>query len=61
MEDGGQMAGLQGRAKELMSHPVPSSPSTWDEASVMSSPAVSVQSPVADPAPAHMASSSFVA
>ena len=61
IESGEQMAGLQGRAKELMSHPVPSSPSTWDEASVMSSPAVSVRSPVARSASSYTAGSSLLA
>lgn len=35
------------RTRELVSHPiVPTSPSTWDQSSVTSSPALSVHSPV---------------
>ncbi len=45
--------------RELVSHPIiPTSPSTWDGSSVMSSPALSVQSPYPQSAPAHMSSSS---
>ena len=48
-----------GHARELVSHPIiPTSPSTWDESSVASSPALSVLSPFANSVPAHMASSS---
>ena len=43
------------QTRELVSHPiVPSSPSTWDESSVTSSPAMSVQSPLAPAVPARV-------
>ncbi|DBB04169.1 hypothetical protein WJX77_012163 [Trebouxia sp. C0004] len=45
--------------RELVSHPIiPTSPSTWDASSVMSSPALSVHSPFPQSAPAHMSSTS---
>ena len=48
-----------GHARELVSHPIiPTSPSTWDESSVASSPALSVLSPFANSVPAHVTSSS---
>ncbi|KAL0040933.1 hypothetical protein WJX79_010451 [Trebouxia sp. C0005] len=43
--------------RELVSHPIiPTSPSTWDGSSVMSSPALSVHSPFPESAPAPMSS-----
>ncbi|KAL8676309.1 MAG: hypothetical protein Q9186_007166, partial [Xanthomendoza sp. 1 TL-2023] len=43
------------RARELVSHPiVPTSPSTWDQSSVTSSPALSEQSPVVRMVPARV-------